>query len=59
MRQVLLFTSYKPENRKLKESYWPLGEACDFTSSSIVFQSCHDNERVIMKRFVQWNPIYS
>ena len=31
---------------------------CDFMSFSTVFQSYQDNERLIMKGCVQWNPIY-
>ena len=31
---------------------------CDVTSSSIVFQSYQDDERLIMKGCVQWNPVY-
>ena len=31
---------------------------CDFTSFSIVFQSYQDDERLIMKGCVQWNPVY-
>ena len=30
----------------------------DFTSFSIVFQSYQDDGRMIMKRCVQWNPVY-
>ena len=29
---------------------------CDFTSFSTVFKSYQDNERLIMKDCVQWNP---
>ena len=32
---------------------------CDFTSYSTVFQLYQDDDRMIMKGFVQWNPIYS
>ena len=31
---------------------------CDFTSFSTVFQSYQDDERLIMKGCVQWNPVY-
>ena len=30
---------------------------CDFTSLSTVFQSYQDDERLIMKSCVQWNPV--
>ena len=30
---------------------------CDFASFSTVFQSYQDDERLIMKGCVQWNPI--
>ena len=29
---------------------------CDFTSFSAVFQSYHDDGRMIMKGYVQWTP---
>ena len=32
---------------------------CDFISFSTVFQSYQDDERLIMKGCVQWNPIHS
>ena len=32
---------------------------CDFTSFSTVLQSNQDEERLIMKGRVQWNPVYS
>ena len=31
---------------------------CDFTSFSTVFQSYQDDGQMIMKRCVQWNPVY-
>ena len=31
---------------------------CDCASFSTVFQSCKDNGRMIMKGYVQWNPVY-
>ena len=31
---------------------------CDFTSFLTVFQSYKDDERLIMKGCVQWNPVY-
>ena len=31
----------------------------DFTSFSTVFQSYQDDDRLIMKGCLQWNPIYS
>ena len=31
---------------------------CDFTSFSTVFRSYQDDERLIMKGCVQWNPVY-
>ena len=30
--------------------------ACDFTFFSTVFQSCQDDERLIIKGCVQWSP---
>ena len=32
--------------------------ACDFTSSSNVFQSYQDDVRMIMRGCVQYNPVY-
>ena len=32
---------------------------CDFTSFLTVLQSYLDDERLIMKDCVQWNPVYS
>ena len=32
---------------------------CEFTSFSTVFQSYQDDEWMIMKGCVQWNPVYS
>ena len=31
---------------------------CDFTFFSTVLQSYQDDERLIMKGCVQWNPVY-
>ena len=31
---------------------------CDFMSFSTIFQSYQDDRRVIMKGFVQWDPVY-
>ena len=31
---------------------------CDFTSFPTVFQSYHDDGRLIMKRCVHWNSVY-
>ena len=33
-------------------------ETCDFTSVLTVFQSYQDDDRLIMKGCVQWNPVY-
>ena len=32
---------------------------CDFTSFSTIFQSYQDDERLMMKGCVQWNPVYN
>ena len=48
-----------PRCTTLKSKYWIRWMTCDFTSFSTVSQSCHDDERMIMKACVQWNPAYA
>ena len=51
--QVFVFT--RNHHLKNKLDGWM---TCDFTSFSTVFQSYQDDERLIMKGCVQWNPVY-
>ena len=43
-----------PMNREEADGWM----TCDFTSFLTVLQSYQDDERLIMKDCVQWNPIY-
>ena len=49
------------ETARYRLKYWlkgPLSPNQPTNVLSIVFQLCQDNERMIMKGCVQWNPVY-
>ena len=53
------FVTTHPQSCPLKCQRMAGWITCDFASFSTVFQSYQDNERLIMKGCVQWNPVYS
>ena len=50
-----MYVLHNIENKK--KNGWM--DNCDFTAFSTVFQSYQDDERLIIKSCVQWNPVYN